>query len=96
MACYIAANQEKQEQMDAARKEFEADLILGKYTLIRNNRGEIKISNWNQSKAAKVGWCDGCLLREIQQKGSWLAKNKLAQYGVTNKSFVTVGHGHSH
>lgn len=98
MTCNLMAlSREVQAQRDKALKEFEADLILGKYTLVRNNKGEIQVTNWNQSNAAKTGWCEGCALREIQQRGSWLAKNKLAQYGVNQKSFITAGHNsHKH
>lgn len=78
--------------------ELEVELATGKRRVIRNLKGEVQITSWVGSSAQKAGLCEGCVLRQLQQTGSWVTKQKLAQAGITsNKSFVVSSHnGHSH
>jgi hypothetical protein len=88
---------EERQKRDAARKKLEEDIVAGRVQVIRKANGEFAISNWQAQQAAVTGWCEGCVLRTIQQKGSWVAKQKLAQAGLTKKPFVAATHrGHSH
>jgi hypothetical protein len=97
MPCDTGITEEVKKLRDETLKDFEVQLALGKVVIVRNNKGELQISNWNQTSAAKAGWCSGCILRQIATNGSWVAKNKLAAMGVTNKPFVMANHNsHSH
>jgi len=88
---------EERRARDAAKKKLEADIAAGRVQVIRKPNGEFAVSGWQQTAAAKSGWCEGCVLRSIQKTGSWAAKQKLAQAGITSKRFVAASHrGHGH
>lgn len=98
MPCDTGITEEERKLRAETLKEFEVQLALGKIVIVRNNKGELAVSGWNQTSAARSGWCEGCCLRAIATNGSWVAKSKLAAAGITaTKPFVVASHnGHSH
>jgi len=97
MSCDTGITEEVKKLRDETLKDFEVQIALGKVVIVRNSKGELAVSGWSQTSAAKAGWCEGCCLRQIAAHGSWVAKSKLAAMGITSKPFVVASHGgHGH
>ena len=99
MPCYPIANDPiKQEAMDAAYEELEAEISSGRRAIVRNRDGTISIKGWAETAAARAGWCEGCIIAKAGMSSSWVVKSKLAAVGLTRgKQFVANTHrGHPH
>jgi len=99
MPCYPVANDPvKQEAMDKAYAELEAQVASGRAQLVKNRDGTIGIRNWSETSAARAGWCEGCIIAKMGNTQSWAVKAKMQQMGlVRGKQFVAPTHrGHSH
>jgi hypothetical protein len=97
MPCDTGITEEVKKLRNETLKDFEVQIALGKVVIVRNSKGELAVSNWNQTSAAKAGWCEGCCLRSLQQHGNWVTKSKLTALGITDKPFVVASHnGHGH
>jgi hypothetical protein len=90
--------QQQKQQMDNELKQLEQDIATGNLVITRNYKGELSVSNWNNTSSAKAGWCEGCALAQLATSGSWIIRNKLASYGIQkNKEFVVASHNdHTH
>jgi len=98
MPCYEAANIAEKKVMNDELKQLEQDIATGKVIVTRNYRGELSVSGWSTSGAAKASWCEGCALAEMATSGSWLVRSKLAALGLQKgKEFVAATHNsHNH
>jgi hypothetical protein len=99
MPCDTRISQQVARQRAAAKKELENEIAQGKRQIVKDPvTGEVGITDWEQSTAAQVGWCDGCILRAMQSSADWAVQSQLAAAGVQqNQQFVSVGHNsHGH
>lgn len=81
---------------NAAIDEIARDIREGRRRIVRNLKtGEVSISDWQETTAAGLGLCEGCVLRRIQA-GGWAA-SALREQGITDRPFRVESHrGHDH
>jgi len=98
MPCSSTATTEAQRlAREAAFKKLDADIAAGRAQIIRTADGRVGVARWAATDAARTGWCDGCVLRALQQRGSWATRQKLAAAGVVEgRGFIALAHGHGH
>jgi len=87
----------QQAEAERAYLELEAEIAAGQRQLTKNYFNQFSIVGYAQTAAARAGWCEGCVLRSIQSRGSYFAKAKLEAAGIGSKPFVVAGHtDHKH
>lgn len=84
----------------AAIAELDRQIAAGERTVLRAMNGEVQISDWVSTRAAKSGWCEGCAMVVLAtaETTSWATRSKLAAAGVQKGgSFVAASHNsHPH
>ena len=101
MACTgMQLSAQERAAREKAAKELEEAIEKRKLKLWKKRIGGVEtvgVEGWESTAAAKAGWCEGCVLRRIADKGGWKAKARLEEVGVVKgRGFVTAGHGHGH
>jgi hypothetical protein len=97
MPCNSNRTEIERREMARALEQLDQDIATGKVRIVRDIKGQLSITNWQFTAAANQSWCEGCALRAIQTRGSWVARSKLQAAGITKKAFVVASHnGHSH
>jgi hypothetical protein len=90
-------NETERKRRLKAKEDLEKKIENNEITVVKQFDGSFRITNWTATEAYASGWCEGCVLRSIQQSGSWMAKQKLSQIGITTKPFVAGSHSdHDH
>ena len=93
-------NAEERARREEAARELEEAIASKKVKLWKKRVGgktEVGVEGWAETAAAKAGWCEGCVLRRIADRGGWKAKVALEAVGVVKgRGFLTAGHGHGH
>lgn len=85
----------KEAEREAALRALEGQIARGEVFLSRNARGEVVVHGWDETAAARAGWCDGCALRALQRTATFAVRSTLANAGVTKRNaFVSRGHNH--
>jgi hypothetical protein len=91
----------KTEAERVARQEAILDLAveiaLGKKRVVRSLSGQVCITGWDQSKAKKVGWCEGCAIQFLTEHSDTVVKERLKAMDIKQGAFVAASHnGHAH
>jgi len=80
--------------------DLEADITAGRKRIVRSLSGEVGVTDWGETRAAKAGWCEGCALTVLTQMegASWVTRSQLTAAGVVRGgSFVAASHNsHAH
>jgi len=101
MPCDTRIRNAQQAKLRAeAKQKLEEEIAAGQRRIEMNPvTGEVGITDFEQTEAYKQGWCDGCIIRAMQETCTdWEVQSQLAAAGVqAGQSFVSVGHnGHGH
>lgn len=93
-------NAQERREYEAAIEELAAQIAEGTVQVKKNPfTGQVSVSGWSGTRAAKAGWCEGCCLSQLGTRAQpQTLKQKMAQVGLKRGvTFTAANHaGHAH
>jgi hypothetical protein len=77
-----------------ALADLDALIATGKLRIVRDAQGRIAITGWEQTRASRAGWCDGCAVRALQASGSLSTQARIRDARLARAEYF-AGHARS-